>query len=113
MDASLHQDFQDLLTRFKEDENKWEQHTKAEYIKRCDELVTAQVEAGVIEIETEGICTYLYKKLTDFGIQISERTIQRNVPETHKRNYSESDTLSQLEEDKWNIIETADESEVI
>ncbi len=111
MDASLHQDFQELLTRFKNDENKWENHTKAEYIKRCDDIVAAQVQAGTIDIERDEISTYLYKKLIDFGIDVSLRTIQRNVQEIHKRNYIKSDNVSQLlEEDKWTDIETKDET---
>jgi hypothetical protein len=102
------QEFQNTLTRFKEDENKWENHTKAEYIKKCDELVTAQIENNIINIETEGISAYLFKKLTDFGIKVSEKTIQRNVPETHRRKYIKSDTLSDIEESVFLEVETED-----
>ncbi len=109
MDASLHQDLQNLLTRFKEDENKWENHTKAEYIKRCDDIVAAQVQAGTIDIEVQAISSYLYKKLTDFGIQISDHYIRDIIPDTHTRNYNKSEITSELEEDRWIIISSDDE----
>jgi hypothetical protein len=101
-------EFQSTLTRFKEDENKWENHTKAEYIKKCDELVEAQIQAKIINIEISGISSYLFKKLTEFGINVSERTIQTNIPESHKRNYNKSETLSQLEESNFIEIKTSD-----
>lgn len=101
-------EFQETLTRFKEDEDKWENHTKAEYIKKCDELVEAQIEAKVINIEVSGISAYLFKKLNNFGIKVSERTIQRNVKENHTRNYSKNDTLTDIEEPVFQEIETED-----
>jgi len=113
VNTSLHQDFNELLTRFKEDENKWENHTKAEYIKRCDDIITAQINASVIDIKEGAISSYLFKKLNEFGINVSERTIQRNIPEHHKRNYSKSDILSDVETEVWQEIETEDQTILI
>jgi len=100
------QEFQNTLIRFKQDEDKWENGTKSEYIKKCGELVEAQIIAKLIDIEIDGISTYLYKKLGEFGISVTQRTIQTSLPDSYKRNYSKSETASQLTEDKWEKIET-------
>jgi len=99
--------FQETLTQFKQDYDKWEKHTLAEYIKKCDELVEAQIEANIINIESSGISAYLYKKLNDFGISVTDRYIQKILPDNHKRNKSTSEHNS-LMEDKWENIETED-----
>jgi hypothetical protein len=101
-------EFQDTLARFKEDENKWENNTKAAYIKKCAELVSAQIEAKIIDIETEGISSYLYSQLKNYDIEVSERTIQRTLPDNYKRNYSKSDNVSELEVEKWEVVPTDD-----
>ena len=101
-------EFQETLTRFKEDEDKWENNTKAQYIKKCDELVLAQINAKIIDIKVSSISSYLFSQLDNFGIKVSERTIQRNVPDEHKRNKLESDTMSVIDEDKWIKIDTDD-----
>jgi hypothetical protein len=102
-------EFQETLTRFKEDENKWENNTKAAYIKKCAELLEAQIEAKIIDIKVSGISSYLFKKVTEFGIEVSERTIQRNLSDTYKQNYTKSDTLTDLEDIIWNEIPTTDD----
>jgi len=101
-------EFQETLTRFKEDEDKWENHTKAEYIKKCDELVYAQIEANLLSIETTGISSYLFKKINEFGVKVSDQYIRDIIPEQHTRNYNKSQVSLELTEDKWQEIETDD-----
>jgi hypothetical protein len=108
--AFLLEELNNTLTRFKEDENRWENHTKAEYIKKCDELVARQVEEGVIAIETTGISSYLYKKINEYGIKVSDQYIRDIIPEEHTRNYNKSQLSLELEEDKWEQVETEDPS---
>jgi len=102
------QEFHKTLTNFKEDEDKWENHTKAEYIKKCDELVMAQIDRGIINIEVESISSYLFKKINEFGIKCDNSTISRNIPDEHKRNYIKSCITQELEEPKYKKIETDD-----
>ncbi len=97
-----------LLTRFKQDEDKWENHTKAEYIKRCDDLVVAQINEGAIDLELTGISSYLYKIINNYDIKVSDTYIRDIIPETHTRNYIKSELTSELEEDNWTEIDTSD-----
>lgn len=100
-------EFQETLTRFKEDEDKWENHTKAQYIKKCADLINAQIDAKIINIEVSGISSYLYSQLDNFDINISPRYIQLILPDNYKRNKLESE-IDSLVEDKWTKIETDD-----
>ncbi len=88
------QELQDTLTRFKQDEDKWENHTKADYIKKCDDLVTAQVEAKTLNISIDGISSYLYKIINNFDIEVSDRYIRDVIPDNHTRNYIKSELTS-------------------
>ena len=97
-----------IIQDFKSDYDKWEKHTLGDYIARCGDSIRNQIDNKMIDIKIEGISAYLFKQLDKEDIAISARTIQRNLPDIYKQNYNKSDTLSQLEEDKWKTIETDD-----
>jgi hypothetical protein len=98
------------LMEFKNDYDKWEKYTLGDYVAKCGEIIRNQIENNMLDMKVSGISSYLYSQLDKEGIVISARTIQRNLPDIYKQNYLKSDTLSQLEEDDWQPIETNDPS---
>ena len=104
----LLQEWRKTLTEFKQDYDKWEKHTFRDYINKCAEIIKNQIENKVIDVNVKGISSYLFKQLDKEGIEVSQRHIQRVLPEDYKQNYSKSDTLSQLEADNWQEITTSD-----
>ena len=96
------------LTDFKNDYDKWEKHTLGDYIARCGESIRNQIDYKMLDIKVSGISAYLYNALDKEDIVVSARTIQRNLPDIYKQNYSQSDTLSQLEDDEWTKVNTDD-----
>ena len=106
--AFLLKQWRKTLTDFKNDYDKWEKHTLGEYVKKCAEIVKNQIDHKIIDVKVSGISSYLYKQLDKEGITISHRTIQRNLSDDYKQNYSKSDTLSQFDEPTWEEIPTSD-----
>ena len=102
-----------LNTDFKNDFDKWEKNTLGDYVARCGDIIRNQIDHQMIGIEVSGISSYLYKQLDKEGIIVSERTIQRNLPDNYKRNYIISDNVTELTEDDWTEIKTEDESVLI
>ena len=91
------------IQKFREDFNKWEKYTLAQYINECAEIVELKIEYGLLNIEKHEISSYLGKEFTKQELEISDRTIRRALPPNFKRNYSESDNLTELSESKWRV----------
>lgn len=106
----LHTQWRDTINQFKEDYDKWEKHTLKDYLMRCAEIVNNQINNKVIDIKVTGISSYLYSQLNKEGISVSDRHIQKILPDNYKRNYSKSEQSSELNQSKWTTIETDDPS---
>ena len=106
----LHTQWRDTINQFKEDYDKWEKHTLKDYLMRCAEIVSNQINNKVIDIKVTGISSYLYSQLNKEGISVSDRHIQKILPDNYKRNYSKSEQSSELNQSKWTTIETDDPS---
>jgi hypothetical protein len=101
---SILQQWNDTIRQFREDYDRWEKHTLKEYILRCAEIAERQVEAKLIDIPTTGISSYLFKKLNEEGIKVSDKWIQEILPQNFKRNYSESELTSELKKKDYKTI---------
>ncbi len=77
---------------------------------RCAEIVSNQINNKVIDIKVTGISSYLYSQLNKEGISVSDRHIQKILPDNYKRNYSKNEQSSELNQPKWTTIETDDPS---
>jgi hypothetical protein len=106
----LNNQWRDTLNEFKEDYEKWEKHTLKDYLTRCAEIVNNQIKYNIIDINVSGISSYLYSQLNKEGITVSDRHIQRILPDDYKRNYTKSEQESELSKAKWQTIETDDPS---
>jgi hypothetical protein len=106
----LFKQWRKTLTDFKSDYDKWENYTLGDYVARCGEIVRNQIENKMIDVKVSGISSYLYSQLNKEGISVSDKTIQTHLPDDYKRNYSKSETTSELEADNWITIETDDPS---
>lgn len=106
----LHTQWRDTINQFKEDYDKWEKHTLKDYLMRCAEIVSNQINNKVIDIKVTGISSYLYSQLNKEGISVSDRHIQKILPDNYKRNYSKNEQSSELNQPKWTTIETDDPS---
>jgi len=106
----LNDQWRDTLNEFKEDYEKWEKHTLKDYLTRCAEIVNNQIKYKMIDIKVNGISSYLYSQLNKEGITVSDRHIQRILPDDYKRNYSKTEQESELSKAKWQTIETDDPS---
>ena len=106
----LNNQWRDTLNEFKEDYEKWERHTLKDYLTRCAEIVNNQIKYNMIDIKVNGISSYLYSQLNKHGITVSDRHIQKILPEDYKRNYNKTEDSSELTEQKWKTIETDDPS---
>jgi len=100
--------FRDTINELREDFNKWHTHTLVEYVKKCAEIAENAIEAGILTIKKTEISSYLYNEFSKEGIEISDRHIRRVLPEKYKRNYSDSDIMSELKEAEWKTEETKD-----
>jgi len=106
----LLEQWHDTLEEFRSDYEKWEKHTLKDYLTRCAEIVNNQIKYKMIDIKVDGISSYLYAQLNKEGITVSDRHIQKILPEDYKRNYNKSEDSSELTEQKWKTIETDDPS---
>ena len=106
----LLEQWHDTLEEFRSDYEKWEKHTLKDYLTRCAEIVNNQIKYKMIDIKVNGISSYLYAQLNKEGITVSDRHIQKILPEDYKRNYNKSEDSSELTEHKWKTIETDDPS---
>ena len=106
----LNNQWRDTLNEFKEDYEKWERHTLKDYLTRCAEIINNQIKYNMIDIKINGISSYLYAQLNKEGITVSDRHIQKILPEDYKRNYNKTEDSSELTEQKWKTIETDDPS---
>ena len=106
----LNDQWRDTLNEFKEDYEKWERHTLKDYLTRCAEIVNNQIKYNMIDIKVNGISAYLYAQLNKEGITVSDRHIQKILPDDYKRNYSKTEQDSELTKAKWETIETDDPS---
>ena len=106
----LLEQWHDTLEEFRSDYEKWEKHTLKDYLTRCAEIVNNQIKYKMIDIKVDGISSYLYAQLNKEGITVSDRHIQKILPEDYKRNYNKSEDSSELTEHKWKTIETDDPS---
>ena len=106
----LNSQWRDTLNEFKEDYEKWEKHTLKDYLTRCAEIVNNQIKYNMIDIKVNGISSYLYSQLNKEGITVSDRHIQKILPNDYKRNYTKSEQESELTKAKWKTIETDDPS---
>ena len=106
----LNDQWRDTLNEFKEDYEKWERHTLKDYLTRCAEIVNNQIKYNMIDIKVNGISSYLYSQLNKEGITVSDRHIQKILPDDYKRNYSKTEQDSELTTAKWETIVTDDPS---
>ena len=106
----LNSQWRDTLNEFKEDYEKWEKHTLKDYLTRCAEIVNNQIKYNINDINVSGISSYLYSQLNKEGITVSDRHIQKILPDDYKRNYTKSEQDSELSKAKWQTIETDDPS---
>ena len=106
----LLEQWHDTLEEFRSDYEKWEKHTLKDYLTRCAEILNNQIKYKMIDIKVDGISSYLYAQLNKEGITVSDRHIQKILPEDYKRNYNKSEDSSELTEQKWKTIETDDPS---
>ena len=106
----LNSQWRDTLNEFKEDYEKWEKHTLKDYLTRCAEIVNNQIKYNMIDIKVNGISSYLYSQLNKEGITVSDRHIQRILPDDFKRKYSKTEQESELTKADWKTIETDDPS---
>ena len=106
----LNSQWRDTLNEFKEDYEKWEKHTLKDYLTRCAEIVNNQIKYNMIDIKVNGISSYLYSQLNKEGITVSDRHIQRILPDDFKRKYSKTEQESELSKADWKTIETDDPS---
>ena len=106
----LNDQWRDTLNEFKEDYEKWERHTLKDYLTRCAEIINNQIKYNMIDIKVNGISSYLYSQLNKEGITVSDRHIQKILPDDYKRNYSKTEQDSELTKAKWETIETDDPS---
>jgi hypothetical protein len=106
----LNNQWRDTLNEFKEDYEKWEKHTLKDYLTRCAEIVNNQIKYNIIDINVSGISSYLYSQLNKEGITVSDRHIQKILPDDYKRNYTKSEQDSELSKAKWQTIKTDDPS---
>lgn len=102
--------WRDTLRQFRDDYEKWEKHTLKDYLEKCAEIVNNQIKYKMIDIKVNGISAYLYAQLNKEGISVSDRHIRRSLPDNYKQNYNKTDNVSELEKQKWKIIETDDPS---
>jgi len=105
--------WRDILTQFKNDFDKWEKNTLKDYLLRCAEIINNQIKHEIIDVKVNSISSYLYTQLDKEGIQVSDRHIRRVLPDDYKRNYIESDIVSELEDDQWLKIETDDDTLIL
>jgi len=96
------------FNRFREDWNRWENHTLKMYIEELAELADLQINAGILEIERQDISSFLNKQFVEDGKDVSDRYIQEVLPSHFKRNYSESELNTQLNESTWVTVSTVD-----
>ena len=106
----LNSQWRDTLNEFKQDYEKWEKHTLKDYLTRCAEIVNNQIKYNMIDIKVNGISSYLYSQLNKEGITVSDRHIQRILPDDFKRKYSKTEQESELTKADWKTIETDDPS---
>ncbi len=102
--------WRDTITEFKNDYDKWEKHTMKDYIMKCKELLEAQIEREIISIDTSGISSYLYSQLNKEGIEVTDRYIQKVLPDYCKRNKSLTEQCTDIEESKFKEIVTSDDN---
>jgi len=93
---------------FREDWNRWENHTLADYIKEFAEIAALKIDADLIGIKKQEISSYLVSELIRDGRRVTPRYVQEVLPSHYKRNYSQSELSSQLEEQNWNVVATSD-----
>ena len=106
----LNNQWRDTLNEFKQDYEKWEKHTLKDYLTRCAEIVNNQIKYNMIDIKVNGISSYLYSQLNKEGITVSDRHIQKILPDDFKRKYSKTEQESELTKADWKTIETDDPS---
>lgn len=107
----LLKEWRKTLTEFKDDYDKWQKHTLGDYVAKCGEIIRNQIESKVIDIKVQNISSYLFSQLDKEGIEISVRTIQRNLPDTYKQNQIKGDNVTSfLDEELFTEIETSDNS---
>lgn len=96
------------FNRFREDWNRWENHTLKSYIEELAELADLQINAKILDISREDISSFLNKQFIQDGKDVSTRYIQEVLPNHFKRNYLESELNTQLNESSWVTITTED-----
>jgi len=96
------------FNRFREDWNKWENHTLKMYIEELAELADLQIDAKILDIDRQDISSFLNKQFIEDGKNVSDRYIREVLPDQFKRNYLESELHSELNESSWVTISTVD-----
>lgn len=93
---------QELDQSFRQEYGKWENTTLKEYIMRYAEVFETCIDAGVYpELQVQDISSHLFRHLNENGISVSDRHIRRILPPKYKRNYQESDIMSDLSKSDW------------
>ena len=94
------------LTKFQEDFDKWEYHTKTEYVRQLAEIVDLKIQANLLDIKPSMIANYLIVQLNDYGV--SERTIYYACTPEQKGKYFQSASIADLEEPEWKTAAKSD-----
>ena len=102
----INQRWHDTIQNFKADFDKWENHSKIDYVRQLIEITDLKIQSGLLDIETSDIANYLIVQLTDYDV--SERTIYRACNTEQKGKYFKSDNMSQLEEPEWKQVAKSD-----
>ncbi len=98
-----------LISELRNDFNKWESNTLKDYVLRLDDLVVKEIEARLLEIKPEQISSHIQNILINVEkLDISYGYIQKILPASHKRNYSECGMSTQLTEPDYKIITQSD-----
>lgn len=98
--------WRNTIQGFRDDFDKWENHTKKEYVKQLAEIVDLKIQAGLLDIKTTMIANYLIVQLNDFGV--SERTIYYACTTEQKGKYFQSANVADLNDSEWVEVAKSD-----
>ncbi len=104
----LRERWNNTFNRFRDDWNRWENHTLKLYIEELAELADLQINAKILDIERQDISSFLNKQFIQDGKNVADRYIREVLPSHFKRNYLDSEHYSVLNESTWVTVTTED-----
>lgn len=112
----INEKWNQVIQSFREDYNKWEKHTLADHVKEAADVIALKIEHNLLNIEKSDISSYLFKELRKQEIEVSDRTIQRNLPPQYKHSEKSrlfADTMSSSHEPVWEVISVPDSNVLV